>query len=61
MTRRGTAVHRRAHPHLPVEGDPGCCTCGLPMAVRNEFHLTELPPTDPDVAAEERRRAGDKD
>jgi hypothetical protein len=57
--RRGTAAHRRAH--LPVEGDPGCCTCGLPLAARNDRHLTELPPTDPDVAAAEARRTGERD
>ena len=61
MSRRGTAVHRRAHPHVPTEGDPGCCTCGLPLAVRNQLHLDELPAVDPDITAAEARRLGDKD
>lgn len=60
MSRRGTAVHRRVHPHLPVEGDPGCCAvCGLPTDVKNELH--KLPPVDPAVTEAEHRRTGEKD
>jgi len=62
VSRRGSAVHRRVHPHLPVEGDPGCCAiCGLPLGVKNQLHLDQLPPVDPDVTDAERRRTGDKD
>lgn len=62
MSKRGTAVHRRVHPHLPVEGDPGCCTvCGLPTGVKNQLHLDELPAVDPDITAAEARRVGEKD
>ena len=59
--RRGTAAHRRAHPHVPTEGDPGCCTCGLPLTAANELHVERLPPVDPDITAAEHRRLGDKD
>ncbi len=59
--RRGTAAHRRAHPHVPTEGDPGCCTCGLPLDVANEFHVDQLPAVDPAITATERRRLAEKD
>jgi hypothetical protein len=60
--RRGPAAHRRAHPHLPVEGDPGCCAiCNLPLAVKNEFHVDQLPAVDPAITAAEARRLGEHD
>lgn len=63
MTRRGTAAHRRAHPHVPAEDPqaPGCCTCGLPMSVRNQLHVDELPAVDPAITAAERARLGEHD
>jgi hypothetical protein len=60
--RRGTAAPRRAH--LPVEGDtPGCCAvCNLPLGkTRNDLHVDQLPPVDPDITAAESRRLGEHD
>lgn len=60
--KRGTAAHRRVHPHVPTEGDPGCCaTCNLPMAVKNQLHVGELPAVDPAITAAEARRLGEHD
>ena len=59
--RRGTAAHRRAQPHVPVEGDPGCCAvCNLPLGkTRNDRHVDQLPAVDPAITAAERRRLGE--
>ena len=65
--RRGTAAHRRAHPHIPTEDPtvPGCCaTCRLPLGKNpyaSEFHVDQLPPVDPDITAAEARRLGEHD
>lgn len=54
---------RQPRGHLPTEhpDNPGCCTCGLPMAAKNARHLDELPPVDPDITAAEHRRIAEKD
>lgn len=65
--KRGTAAHRRVHPHLPVEDTqvPGCCvTCRLPLGTNpyaSELHVEQLPAVDPDITAAEHRRLGDRD
>ena len=63
--RRGTAAHRRAQPHVPVEDPqaPGCCaTCRLPLGkIRNDRHVDQLPAVDPAITAAEARRLGEHD
>ena len=63
--RRGTAAHRRVHPHVPVESDPDCCQiCNLPIGkppYRSELHLDAPPAVDPDITAAEHRKLGEHD
>lgn len=63
--KRGTAAHRRVHPHVPTEGDPGCCAvCNLPLGrdpYASELHVDALPAVDPAITAAEARRLGEHD
>jgi len=61
---RGRQPTARGRPHLPQEDPdaPGCCRiCHRPMTAASDRHVDQLPPTSPDVTAEERRRYAEGD